>query len=215
MNFVNVVAGNHAIDVDFKPPSENRLQTPQHSSGLDSFFEVAGDTAHRIVVVLQAIQRDVDVQFKFRIAFQAMLGNLINAAGLEPVGRQVDIPHTILRDEEVDDVFEVPPQGRLASAEPQVGKLRHVFRQLDDLLPVQISRAIQFIPVEAGIAGGVAVRCDEKNQGVELAASPRYTSVRLGAMSLYRICRHVMLRPTTDLSRLYSNNNAVSGANRI
>src|SRR5688572_14107364 len=121
----------------------------------------------------------------------------------------------VLRHKEIDDVFEVAPQRRLTAAEPQVRQLRHAFRQLDDLRPVQVALSIELIPVETRVARGVAMGSDKEDERVQLPAAPRYTSVRVGEMSLYRICRHVMLLVSADRSRLYSNNSAVSGDNRI
>ncbi len=203
------------VDVHFKTPAEHRLQSAKHPRALDSLVEVAGNSAHGVVGVPQSIQRDVDVQFEFRIAFQAMLGDFVDPPRLQPVCRKVDMADAVLRHEKIDDIFQVAAKRRFTAAEPQVRKLRHAFGELDDFLPVQITRAIQFIPVETGVARGIAVGSDEEDQRVQLAASPRYTSVRFGEISLYCICRHVMLRVSADRIRLYSNNSAVSGANRI
>src|SRR4030095_3235379 len=157
----------------------------------------------------------VDVQFEIRVAFQAMLGDFVDPARLQAVCRKVDMPHAVLRHEKIDNIFQVAAKRRFTTAEPKVRKLRHALGELDDFLPVQITRSIQFIPIETCVARGIAVGSDEEDKRVQLAASPRYTSVRFGEMSLYCICRHVMLRVSADRIRLYSNNNAVSGANRI
>ena len=151
----------------------------------------------------------------FGLRLQDTFGDFIDPPRLQPIGRQIDVTNTVLRHEKIDDVFQIAPKCRLSAAEPQVRQLRHAFGKLDDFLPVQVARPIQLIPVETRVARCVAMGCDEENQRVQLAATPRYTSVRLGEISLYRICRHVMLRVSADRIRLYSNNSAVSGANRI
>ena len=177
VNLIDVVASEHAVDVHFKTPAEHRLQSAKHSSALDSLLEVAGNSAHSVVIVLQSIQRDVDVQFEIRIAFQAMLGDFVDAPRLQSVCRKVDMADAVLRHEKIDNIFQVAAKRRFTAAEPQVRQLRHALGEPDDFLPVEIARAIQFIPIETGVARGVAVGGDEEDQRVQLAASPRYTSV--------------------------------------
>jgi len=215
MNLVEVVSGHYGVDVHLETRSENRLEDPKHPRALNGPVKIAGHPAHRVVGIPQAIQRDIDVQLQLRIVFETALGDFINAPRLESIGREIDVANAVLRNEKIDNVFQITTKRGFPATEPQVCQPGHVFRELDDLLPVEISGAIQFIPVEAAVAGGVAVGGDEKDERVQLSTAPRYTSVRLGEMSLYRICRHVMLRVNADRTRLYSNNSAVSGANRI
>ena len=163
MNLIDVVASDHGVDVHFKTPAEHRLQSAKHSRALDSLLEVAGNAAHCVVIVLQSIQRDVDVQFEIRITFQAMLGDFVDPPRLQSVCRKVDMPDAVLRNEKIDNVFQVAAKCRFTAAEPEVRKLRHALGELDDFLPVQIARAIQFIPIETGVARGIAVGSDEED----------------------------------------------------
>ena len=155
------------------------------------------------------------MQFETLVLRQAVLGHFVNPMWFQSIRRKVDVADAVLSNEEIDNLGKFLSQRRLTAAEPKVRERRRVLGELYDFVPRQIALLVQFIPVEAAVAGGVAVGGDEKDERVQLSTAPRYTSVRLGEMSLYRICRHVMLRVSADRTRLYSNSSAVNGANRI
>jgi len=215
MNLIDVVASDHGIDMHLETPPKHRFQDAKHARTLNRLVEISGHTAHAVVGVPDSIERDVDVQFQSWIVLEATLGDFVNPPRLESVCRKIDVPNPVLRNEKIDNILQIAAKRRFTAAEPEVRQFRHAFGKFDDFLPLQISGAIQLIPVEAGVTGGIAMGSYEKDQSVQFSAAPRYTSVRLGEMSLYRICRHVMLRVNADRIRLYSNNSAVSGANRI
>src|SRR6185295_3846404 len=106
-------------------------------------------------------------------------------------------------------------QRGFSAAEPEVGNLRCAPGKLDDFIPAQVAGLVQFVPVEAGIAGGVAMRGDEKDQRVQLFPAPGWTIVCCGEIRLYRRCRHMMFLVTAERSMLYSYNSEPSGAKRI
>ncbi len=134
---------------------------------------------------------------------------------MQPVCRQIDMPDPVFRHEQIDDVLQIAAERRLSPAEPEVRERGHVFRKPDDFLPVQVTRPVQLFPVKTRVTRGIAVGGHEKDERVQLAAPPRWTTVRTGDSSLYRICRHVMFRVSADRIRLYSRESAVTGANRI
>jgi hypothetical protein len=100
-----------------------------------------------------------------------------NSGRLQTIRRKIDVPDAVVAHEQIDDVFQFPPQSRLAPAEPQIGQMRHRFGESHDFIPSEIAGPVEILPIEAGIARGVAAGRDEENQRVQLAPS-RETTVR-------------------------------------
>ncbi len=69
MNFTDVVPRDDRIDVHFEPASKLRLEKAKNPRALDGFVEVTGDASHRVVVILQSIQCDIDVKLKLWMRF--------------------------------------------------------------------------------------------------------------------------------------------------
>ena len=139
---VPVIAGDHGIEVDFKPFSKAHLQFPEDAGSQNGFIEVPWNSAHRVMGVLKPIQGDVDIQLQPGIGFQTPLRYLDNPSRLQAICWKVDVAHSVVFHEERNNVFQIRAQCRLAAAEPQIGDLWGVLGELDDFLPVQITGLI-------------------------------------------------------------------------
>ena len=136
----------------------------------------------------QAIQRDVDMDFEIWILREAAIGHLVNPVWLQTVRRQVNVANAIVAHEQIDNVFKFLAKRGFASAKPQIAERRCTRGEFHDLVPRQIALLIQFVPVKARLARGIAARGDEKNDRVQLPLAPeapcRRTRVSFGETSL-------------------------------
>ncbi len=214
-DLIPVVAGDYGVEMNFKPLSKSELQVSQSPSRQDGLVEVSRNSPHGIMGIPQSVERDVDVQFEFWIGFQTPFGNLEDPRRLQSIRRKIDVPHAVIFHEQIDDVFQFLTQRGLAAAEPQVRNLRSAFGKLYDFVPAQIAGLIQFIPVKARVAGGIAMRRDKEDQRVQLSPAPCRTIVCCGEIRLYRRCRHMMSLVNAERTKLYSYNKEPRGANRI
>jgi hypothetical protein len=111
------------------------------------------------------------VKFEARIFSKAMLGNLVNAIGLQAVRGQVDVADAVVFYKEINDVRKFASKRWLAAAEPEVRKRWRVLRQRHNFLPRKISSLVQFVPVKTGLARSIAMGRNKENERVELALS--------------------------------------------
>src|SRR5262245_20055243 len=97
MNLVEVVARDHRIEVHFKPGAEYRFQNAKHPRSFNRLVEISGHTAHAVVGVSDAIERDIDVQLQPWIVLETTLSDFVDASRLESVCRKIDVPNPIFR----------------------------------------------------------------------------------------------------------------------
>jgi len=214
-DLIPVVAGDHCVEMNFKPFSKTQFKTSQISRRQNCLVEIARNSPHGVMRIPQAIERNVNVQLKFRIGFQAPFGNLTDSRRLQSIRRKVDVPHSIILHEQIDDGFQLGTQSGFAATEPQIRNLWSAFGKFYDFAPAQIAGLVEFVPVKARVAGGIAMRSDKEDQGVQLSPAPCWTIVCCGEISLYRRCRHMMSLVNAERTILYSYNMEPRGANRI
>ena len=61
----------------------------------------------RVVRIPQSIERNIDVQLQFRIGFQASFGDLADPSRLQSIRRKIDVPHSVILNEQIDNVFQI------------------------------------------------------------------------------------------------------------
>ena len=214
-DLITIIASDYRVEMNFKPLSKSGSQGSKCSGRQDGLVEVSRNSPHLIVGIPQTVERDIDVQLEFRIGLETSFGNLEDPCRLQSIRRKVDVPHSVIFNEQIDDVFQLPAQRGFAAAEPQVRNLRGAFGKFYDFVPAEISGFVQFVPVKARVTGGIAMRGDKEDQRIQLSPAPCWTIVCCGEIRLYRRCRHMMSLVNAERTILYSYNKEPRGANRI
>ena len=214
-DLVPIVAGDHGVEMNLNPLSKSGPQGSKRSSREYGLVKISRNSPHLIVRIPQAVEGNIDIQFEFRIRFQAPFGNLKNPYRLQAIRRKVDMPHAVIFNEQIDDFFQLRTQCGFAAAEPQVRNLRRAIGKFYDFVPVQITGLVQLVPIKARVTCRIAMRGDKEDQRVQLSPAPRWTIVRCGEIRLYRRCRHRMSLVNAERTILYSYNKEPRGANRI
>jgi hypothetical protein len=214
-NLIAIVAGDHGVEMNFDSLSKPGPEGSKRSRRQYGLVEVSRNPSHLIVRIPKSVERDVDIELKFRIGFQTPFGNLENPCRLQSVRRKVDVPHSVIFHEQIDDFFQFRTQCGFAAAEPQIRNLRSTPRKFYYFVPLEIAGLVQFVPVKARVTGCIAMRCDKEYQRIQLSPAPCWTIVCCGEIRLYRRCRHMMSLVNAERTILYSYNKEPRGANRI
>jgi hypothetical protein len=130
--------------------------------------EVVRDPSDRVVGVGQPVEREIEVNRQLRASLQQPVDGSERLLRQQPVGRQVQVPHSIVAHKQLDDLGQVLAQHRLAARDPQFAEGGGGGRHSLDLGEAQVIRAVQLVEIEAGAAQRVAPRGDEQKQRAKL-----------------------------------------------
>ena len=183
-DLIPIIAGDHGVEMNFKSLSKSRSQGSKCSSRKDGLVEVSRNSPHLIVRIPQSVEGNIDVQFEFGIGFKASFSDLEDPCRLQSIRRKVDMADSVIFNEQIDDFFQIPAQSRFAAAEPQIRNLRRAFGKFYNFVPAEIAGLVQFVPVKASVAGGIAMGRDKEDQRVQLSPTPCWTIVCCGEIRL-------------------------------
>ena len=171
-HLVKVLRANHRVDVDAQPG----ILLPaglKRLDGLQRLGKIPGHGANGILHLVQAVHGHVQVELQFGVFLADARHPLGGAFGQQAVGRQVHPADAIVGVKEMDDVGEFAPQHGLAARKPQVAEMRHAEGELADFIPGQIAALVQFFPVKARPALGVANGSDEEDHRPQAFLPPQ------------------------------------------